>query len=163
MSNGDGVNNKLLPIENPLELLEGIFDFLKIKHCPICGFSFACYNLSVTSCGCTYHPFCLAVYLETKFAKCARPSCGKPLSMDWITSFGFKHINLTWRAPKVEKGVTTHAASATKSFASSNPIDYKHKLSLPYSCFRNVQFISFVTWTWLYSAIVNYLSKLWSY
>jgi hypothetical protein len=26
-----------------------------------------------------------------------------------------------------------------------------------------VQFISFVTWTWLYSAIVNYLSKLWSY
>jgi hypothetical protein len=35
----------------------------------------------------------------------------------------------------VEKGVTTLATSATKSFASSNPIDYKHKLNLPYSFF----------------------------
>jgi hypothetical protein len=55
--------------------------------------------------------------------------------MDWITSFGFKHINLTWRTPKVEKGVITLATSATKSFAGSNPIDCKHKLSLPYSFF----------------------------
>lgn len=101
MSNGDGVSSKLLPIKNPLELPKGFFDFLKIKHCPICGFFFACYNLSITSCGCTYHRFCLAIYMETKSAKCVRPSCEKPLFMDWITSFEFKHINLTWRTPKV--------------------------------------------------------------
>jgi len=35
----------------------------------------------------------------------------------------------------VEKGVTSLATSATKSFASSNPTDYKHKLNLPYSFF----------------------------
>jgi hypothetical protein len=107
MSNGDGISSKPFPIKHPLELLEGLSNSLKINDCPIYGFSFTCYNLSITSYGCTYHPFYLVVCMETNSAKCARPSCGKPLSMDWIASFGFKHINLTWRTPKVEKGVTT--------------------------------------------------------
>jgi hypothetical protein len=73
--------------------------------------------------------------METKSAKCVRPSCGKPLSMDWIASFGFKHINLTWRTLKVEKRVTTLVVSGTKSFVVSNPTNCKHKLNLPYSFF----------------------------
>jgi hypothetical protein len=135
MLNGDGVNSKPLPIKHPLELPEGFSESFKIKHCPIYGFSFTCYNLSIMSYGCTYHPLCLVVYMETKSIKCARPSCGKPLSMGWITSFGFKHVNFTWRTPKVEKGVTTLVASATKSFVGSNPTECKHKLNLPYLFF----------------------------
>jgi len=84
MSNGDGVSSKPLPIKHPLELPKGFSDSLKIKHYPIYGFSFACYNLSITSCGCTYHPFCLAIYMETKFSKCARPNYGK--HCPWIGS-----------------------------------------------------------------------------
>ncbi len=53
MSNGDGINNKPLLIKHLLELPKGFSNSLKIKHCPIYGFYFAYYNLSITSYGCT--------------------------------------------------------------------------------------------------------------
>jgi hypothetical protein len=87
MSNGDGVSSKPLPIKHPLELPEGFFDFLKIKHCPIYGFSFTCYNLSVTSYGCTYHPFYLVVYMETKSIACSSAI----YLLDYICNVSYEH------------------------------------------------------------------------
>jgi hypothetical protein len=71
------------------------------------------------SCGCTYHPFCLVIYImELKVDACARPTCQEVFSNHWITNFGFKHIHVPMRRIKLEnlKCSSRLGCSTMKSF-----------------------------------------------
>ncbi len=73
MIKGAKVINNPLPIEQPTTLTPNTFGVFFVNPCPICGLYFACNNLVLTSCGCTYHPFCLIVHVETKQQSVSRP------------------------------------------------------------------------------------------
>jgi hypothetical protein len=51
-----------------------------------------------------YHQFCASLHLESIATHCVNPTCGKPISNDWIVSFGFQHKSLLLKRPKQEKG-----------------------------------------------------------
>ncbi len=104
MSNGASVGCTPLPIENLHVMPLDYSIVLIVTTCPICKLFYSCNNISATSCGCTYHLFCLGDYLETKATHCAKPICDKILSTYWITSFGFKQYNVKLTRPKLEKG-----------------------------------------------------------
>jgi hypothetical protein len=74
-----------------------------VKACLICSSFYACNNIQVLSCGCTYHQFCASLHLESKATHCVNPTCGKPISNDWIIIFGFQHKSLLLKRPKQEK------------------------------------------------------------
>jgi hypothetical protein len=102
MAHRNGIINTPLPIENPKNMLVAQFGNFWVTPCPIYGLFYACNNILVSSCGCTYHHFCMDVHLETK-AFCANPTCGKVLlSKEWITSVGFNHISIKFKRPKLE-------------------------------------------------------------
>lgn len=66
-------------------------------------FLFATNNIVVGSCGCTYHPFCIAIHFEGKFEICASPTCDKNFENEWITSISYKCSNIPWlERPEVE-------------------------------------------------------------
>ncbi len=104
MSNGASLACTPLLIENPRVMPLDYFIILIVTTCPICKLFYSYNNISATSCGCTYHPFCLGDYLETKATHCAKPICGKILLTNWIISFGFKQYNVKLTRPKLEKG-----------------------------------------------------------
>jgi hypothetical protein len=86
MTHGNGVFTSPLPIENPLEALEGDSQLVFVTNCPIYGFYYACKNIVITSCGCTYDLFCMATHLENKSIVYAGVTCGKPLSTNWLST-----------------------------------------------------------------------------
>jgi len=86
MTHGNGVFTSPLPIENPLEALEGDSQLVFVTNCPIHGFYYACKNIVITSCGCTYHLFCMATHLESKSIVYVGVTCGKPLSTNWLST-----------------------------------------------------------------------------
>jgi hypothetical protein len=67
-----------LPIENPTTLAPYTTGVFFVTPCLICGLFFSCNNPMLTSCKCTYHPFCIIVYLARKTTKCATPGVGNP-------------------------------------------------------------------------------------
>jgi len=75
------------------------------------------------SCGCTYHPFCLIMFImELKVDACARLDCREVFSNRLvITSFGFKHIHVPMMRIKLENlGCSSGLGhSTTKSFQGS--------------------------------------------
>jgi hypothetical protein len=103
MISGNGVTSKPLPIENLVSLPLRRPNSVMITSCPICGMSYAYNNIVVSSCGCTYHLFCLGINLESKPSVCVGCICGKALSMDWMTSVGFQQINMLLKKPKLER------------------------------------------------------------
>jgi hypothetical protein len=74
-----------------------------VTMCPICTISFACNNFVVASCECTYHLFCLGIYMETKMNVCVGPKCKKVLSMDWLNNMGLNQRNMMLKRPKLDK------------------------------------------------------------
>jgi hypothetical protein len=64
-----------LPIENPVALAANTIGMFFVSPCLICGLFFFCNNIVLTLCGCTYHPFCICVYLASKATKCATLGC----------------------------------------------------------------------------------------
>jgi hypothetical protein len=102
MAHGSGIINAPLPIENPKNMLAGQFGNFWVTPCPIYGLFYACNNILVSSCGCTYHHFYMNVHLETKATICVNPTSGKILLEQWITSVGFNHKSMKFKSPKVE-------------------------------------------------------------
>ncbi len=74
-----------------------------VMACPLCGFCFENNDIIVASCGCVYHHFCLAMFMEFEPNKCVEPACGKVFTNHWINSFGFKHISLAMKIIKVKR------------------------------------------------------------
>jgi hypothetical protein len=90
MTHGNGVFTSPLPIENPLEPLEGDSQLVLVTNCPICGFYYACKNIVDSLCGCTYHLFCMVIHLESKTTICVGATCGKLLSTYWLSTTRFQ-------------------------------------------------------------------------
>jgi hypothetical protein len=104
MANGCSITNCPFPIENPTIIQKRHCDTLYVKPCPIYKFLFKCHNVMVSSCGCTYHAFCMGVHLVIiKSVFCARPTCGQVLSQDWMISQGFNQVNMLLKKPKLKK------------------------------------------------------------
>jgi hypothetical protein len=119
MSNGNGITNFLLPIQNPTSILKGSSSIVVITTCPICGFYFSCNNILATSCGCTYQSWCLGVHLESHGVTCASLACGVELSLEWLASVGFFKINMHLRRPKIEGGMTRCGPSVSRNMQTS--------------------------------------------
>lgn len=153
MENGCGITNSPLPIETLTTIPKGHYDTLYVKHCPIFGFLFKCCNIMVFSYGCTYHAFCMGVHLKiNKGVLCARATCGKFLSWDWMTSQGFNQVNMLLKNPKLEK-------SSPKVSGSTNQIIAKSKL--PSSIVISI-IIHMLNSPWLDSNLHNcYKSCVW--
>ncbi len=62
MAHGNGIINAPLPIENLMNMLGGQFGNFWVTPCLICGLFYACNNILVSYCGCTYQHFCM-VYI----------------------------------------------------------------------------------------------------
>ncbi len=73
MAHGSRIINAPLPIENLKNMLIGQFGNCWVTPCPIYGLFYACNNILISSCGCTYHHFYMNVHLETKATVCANP------------------------------------------------------------------------------------------
>ncbi len=82
MSNGANVHSTPLPIDNFAFMLPRNFGVFFIEPCFVCGLYFFCNNIIMSSCGCTYHPFCMGLYMETNAIHCAKPMCEKLLEFD---------------------------------------------------------------------------------
>ncbi len=92
-----------LLIENPTTLAPNTIGVFFPNPCPICGLLFYCNNLVLTSCGCTYHPFCIIVYLARKATKCATLGCGESFTQEGLTNWGFNQINVLVDSSKIER------------------------------------------------------------
>jgi hypothetical protein len=82
MTYGNGMITTPLPIENPPIVPIGDPQLVLVTNCLIYGFYYACKNIVVISCGCTYHLFYMAIYMENKAIVCVIATCGKPLDID---------------------------------------------------------------------------------
>jgi hypothetical protein len=83
MLNGANVYNIPLPIDNFAFMLLGSFVVFLLSNYVL----FVVYiSFTTTSlchhCGCTYHPFCIGLYMDTNVTHCAKPMCGKLLEFD---------------------------------------------------------------------------------
>jgi hypothetical protein len=85
MTHGSGVFTSPLPIENLFGPFEKDSQLVLVTNCPICGFYYACKNIVVALCGCTYHLFCMAIHLESKATICVGATCEKLLSTYWLS------------------------------------------------------------------------------
>ncbi len=122
MENGCGITNCHIhwSIENSATIPKRHCDTLYVKPCPICEFLFKCHNIMVSSCGCTYHAFCMGVHLEiNKGVYYAKPTCGQFLSQDWMTSQGFNQVSMLLKKPKLEKSSAKVSGSTNQSVAKS--------------------------------------------
>jgi hypothetical protein len=91
-----------LPIKNPLEPHDRDSQLVFVTNYPIYGFYYACRNIVVTLCGCTYHLFCMAIQLESKAIICVGATCGKPLSTNWLSTTRFQQLYMMLKHPKLE-------------------------------------------------------------
>jgi hypothetical protein len=62
-------------------------NFLIIRPCGFCGGSFHCYDIVVTSCKHTFHPFCLGAMLSDGQECCVYKTTLYP---EWWRSFGIR-------------------------------------------------------------------------
>jgi len=91
MSNGSKVTIAPLLVKSPNNILTRRLSSITVMACPICDFFNENNDIIMMSCGCTYHPFCLIMYImELKVDACARLTCQEVFSNHWITKFGFK-------------------------------------------------------------------------
>jgi hypothetical protein len=104
-----------LPIENPTTLAPNTTRVFFANPCPICGLLFFYNNLVLTSCKCTYHPFCIIVYLARKTTKCATLGCGESFTQEWFPNWDFNQINVLLDSSKIER-TDKSLPSATISF-----------------------------------------------
>jgi hypothetical protein len=90
-----------------------------------------------------YHHFCVGLHLELKATHCVNPTCKKPLTSDWITSFSFQQKHLLSKKLKQEKGciIVSTTRSIQGSISPSNKFPYIVLLSLNF--IFGVFFISF--------------------
>jgi hypothetical protein len=80
MSNGTSGSSTPLPIDNPTTMLLGRLGVIFVEPCLISGLYF--FYIIMSSCGCTYHPYCMGLYMETDVIHCAKPMCGNLLRFD---------------------------------------------------------------------------------
>jgi hypothetical protein len=82
MTYGNGIITTPLLIENFVTLSVGNLQLVLVTNCLIYGFYYACKNIVVASCGCTYHLFCMVIYMENKTIVWANATYGKPLDIN---------------------------------------------------------------------------------
>ncbi len=76
------------PMLHPSFLVEtNSTPFIVLKACEFCKVGYNYYNISITSCKHTYHPFYLGEMLKI-INKCL--VCGELLHPKWWTNFGFR-------------------------------------------------------------------------
>jgi hypothetical protein len=108
-----------LPAENLTGLAANITRVFFISPCPICGLLISCNNIVLTSCGCTYHLFCICVYLASKATKCAILRCEQTFTQEWFTSWGFNQMNVLLNSSKIEwanKSLTSTMVSFVETY-----------------------------------------------
>ena len=84
MVDGGGMSFWPKPIIHPEQPNEDETNFLIIRPCGFCGGSFHCYDIVVTSCKHTFHPFCLGAMLSDGQECCV---CKTTLRLHWWRSF----------------------------------------------------------------------------
>lgn len=103
MSNGSRVTIAPLPLKRSSNMPTRKLNSITMMACLVCDFFYEDNDIVVMSCGCTYHPFCLIVYImELKADACVRLAYREVFSKHWIISFGFKYIHVPMKRIKFE-------------------------------------------------------------
>lgn len=72
--------------------------------CPVCDFFNEDNDIVMMSCGCTYHPFCLIMYImELKVNACARSACWEVFSNNGSLVLGSSIFMFQWRGLSLRK------------------------------------------------------------
>ena len=74
------------PIQRPQDFEK--YPIVYVENCPVCGEGFHCNDVVVSSCGHTYHPFCMTSH-SMKSNKCIADFCEEHFDPIWRLSFGF--------------------------------------------------------------------------
>jgi len=74
------------PIQRPRDFDKNIVVY--VENCPLCGEGFHCNDIVVSSCGQTYHSFCMRCH-SSKSNRCIAEFCEEDFDPNWRLSFGF--------------------------------------------------------------------------
>ncbi len=80
----------------------------------------------LTLCRCTYHPFCIIVYLVKKATKCVTLRCGESFTQEWFTNWGFNQISVLLDSSKIEKANKSLPSAAASFTETLPPTHYKY-------------------------------------
>ncbi len=114
MSKWASITTTPLPLKNPKSMFVESPNAIIVKSYRICSSFYACNNIHVLFCGYTYHQFCAILHLKSKATHYVNPTCGKPITNEWIVSFGFQEKSLLLKRPKQEKGC--NIVSTTRAY-----------------------------------------------
>lgn len=87
MKDGSGMSFWPKPIIHPERPSADETTVIILRPCGFCNGSFHCYDIVVTSCKHTFHPFCLGAMLADSQKCCV---CDTSLHPDWWRSFGLR-------------------------------------------------------------------------
>jgi hypothetical protein len=88
MVNGGGLSSWPKPTMHPSSPLnDDVVSQIQIRPCGYCKQWYHCFDIVVTSCKHTFHPFCLATSLQKDNNYSI---CGQILHPEWWTSFRFR-------------------------------------------------------------------------
>jgi hypothetical protein len=115
-----------LSTKNPTTLAPNTTGVFFASPCPICGLLFSYNNLVLTSCECTYHPFCIIVYLARKTTKCVTLGFGESFTQEWLTNWDFNQINVLLDSSKIERIDKSLPSATTSPIETLPPTHYKY-------------------------------------
>jgi hypothetical protein len=102
MQKGGGMSLWLKPILHPDRPLCDAPNMIIMKPCGVCGQSYHCFDIVVTSFLHMYQPSCLGQHLKTH-NKCK--VCNQRLHLDWWSSWGFRDLDEDLNFVAQEMGV----------------------------------------------------------
>ena len=86
------------PIQRPKDSDKNTLVY--VENCPLCGEGFHCNDIVVSSCGHTYHPFCMSSH-SSKFNRYIAEFCDEDFDPNWRLSFGFAELTKHDSSPNV--------------------------------------------------------------
>ena len=86
------------PIQRPKDSDKNTLVY--VENCPLCGEGFHCNDIVVSSCGHTYHPFCMNNH-SSKSNRCIAEFCDEDFDPNWCLSFGFAELTKHDSSPNV--------------------------------------------------------------
>ena len=103
------------PIQRPKEFEKN--NLVYVEDCPLCGESFHCNDIVVSSCGHTYHPFCMSSH-SLKSNKYIADFCNEHFDPSWRLSFGFAETTNPESSPEVIHSSLNSGGMSFQSFPS---------------------------------------------